>query len=125
MERLRDLMGLEYNWQYYDTQFRTDREYTKCYWSALGVDLQLTAQSQKQTSEKYNHFCNQRDNNWKNNHAVQPLTSHHLDIVTNITQGKTDALTPTVLTNTLVPPVIKNTQCLDLAKSSLINLSPA
>lgn len=40
---IKDMMSKAWNWNYYDSQFRKDREYSKCNWRTLRMDLQLTA----------------------------------------------------------------------------------
>lgn len=40
---IKELMESGSNWAYYDSQFRKDRELTKCKWSVIRIDLQIKA----------------------------------------------------------------------------------
>ena len=42
-QTIKDLMNNRANWVWYDTQFRTDREYTHCPWDEIRQDLELRA----------------------------------------------------------------------------------
>ena len=51
---VKEFMRLGQNWQYYDSNFRIDREYTKCSWAALRVDLQINASKSNFRSQSTN-----------------------------------------------------------------------
>ena len=42
-QQIKELMSLGANWQFYDMQFRVDREHTKCYWLTFRADLDTKA----------------------------------------------------------------------------------
>ena len=45
-QTIKGMMRRNENWRFYDKQFRTTREYSRCSWSELRVDLMLQAHSQ-------------------------------------------------------------------------------
>ena len=52
-QTIKDLMNNRANWVWYDTQFRTDREYTLCRWDEVRQDLELRAfRSSNNTNDK-------------------------------------------------------------------------
>ena len=93
-------MRLGQNWQYYDSNFRIDREYTKCSWAALRLTFKSMLPSlifvpKLQTI-----------------HINKIPKDHLLDTVSPTIIYSRGALTKTALTNIHVPHVIKDTQCL-------------
>ena len=50
-QTVKDLMQNKANWVWYDTQFRTDREFTLCPWDEIRQDLELRAFRQPQPSD--------------------------------------------------------------------------
>ena len=95
-------MRLGQNWQYHDSYFHTDREYTKCSWAAFRLTFKSRLPSlifvpKLQTS-----------------HISKIPKDHLLDTVSPTIIYSRGALTKTALTctNIHVPHVIKDTQCL-------------
>ena len=64
---IKDFMRLGYNWQHYDIMFRTDREYTKCSWAALRVDLQISISTQRSFRPPLSKNTDKSVNNYSNN----------------------------------------------------------
>lgn len=88
---IKAMMSHKIDWNYYDTQFRKSREYSKCSWTAIRIDLQLAAstfrngnnsEARNKTGEQYkkstrvpagycfkfhdrNQRCEARDCNYK------------------------------------------------------------
>ena len=61
-QTIRSLMKTGQNWAMYDTQYRMDREYSHCPWTALRVDLQLAAQHFPQQQRQPRYTPNFRPN---------------------------------------------------------------
>ena len=50
---IREMMVMGYNWNFYDTNFRKDREHSLCKWSTIRIDLQIQASQMKKTPESF------------------------------------------------------------------------
>ena len=60
-QSVKDLMANKANWAWYDTQYRTDREFSICQWDEVRQDLELRAFRQPMTQEykpfrSYNNY---------------------------------------------------------------------
>ena len=95
-------MRLGQNWQYYDSYFHTDREYTKCSWAAFRLTFKSMLPSLIFVPKL------------QRSHISKIPKDHLLDTVSPTIIYSRGALTKTALTctNIHVPHVIKDTQCL-------------
>ena len=67
---IKELMTQGHNWAYYDTRFRKDREFSKCSWTTIRVDLHIAAaqNSNYRTRSSSSRFVSQSSDKTSSRH---------------------------------------------------------
>ena len=75
-QTVKDLMQNKANWVWYDTQFRTDREFTLCPWDEIRQDLELRSFRQPHNYDNDKPFRAQGNKGFRNNKEDQVPTGY-------------------------------------------------